>query len=1020
MLLWPWDDWVRPIRTLFSRRRRSRIKPKKDKGVCCSCKLPFDTGKKRCVVDSCGHYRCYACLCAQDACPVCSREIVIYKPLQKTQQLKEKCEIQDSNETSYRKRMKIDNDSTRTSAEINNIFMFYPETSSKRFSQVSNISTEFSFDATFPNVASNNITLKPLYFEVPQTEEVSSFLYRDWIFQEICKVIETSNLKGILLVGDEGCGKTSLILQLVDWSSFGRKRKSGILNDIDPYSLDMFEKLASQVVGYHFCQADCRETCSIPDFIHSLAAQLCQAPLLTEYKNFLLRDENCQQLLSLEACIEDPDKAFQKGILEPLVALTKYPMAPSILVIDSVYESVGPLRSISSFLTTYINQFPSWLKVVMGVNTNDVAVTSSLPFHRVNLNCAVAKVRDDLRRYIQCRINRGSALQANISANRDEKQISRFIEHLTTCEQTTFLYVKLILDLLQQNHLVIKSSSFKVIPVSLDEVFTLMFSLRFPSTATFSKVKPILEICLAAQRPLTAIEVFYSLESASVTPSFLWSEFTQTLRILSGILIQRKDESLMLSYPALRRWLVSNQKFSCNIRLGHSYLALLPTRLRYPLTPEKELELIFHLSRANLLEKEERFTELWVHHSSITPTILLKRPEILFWPDEQILRLLLKTGAEPNSTLDGPRRCPILNLASKLGFLDIVKLLLKFGANKNASDALGTTPLMEAADQGYLKIAEVLLYAGAQICAQDKVGRCALCYAAEKGHLQLVDLIVESKNWPTLLLRSQAIQRALVAASGSCNFQMCEYLIKIRDTSEISVQGFMSACSRGQTAVCQFFLDGNLSSQDILFHAAARGHLPMLRALADKGLFLDIKDQNGRTALAWACVYNKIEAVIFFLEKGASMASKDMDLCTPLHLAAIYADGNLVSYLLSKTTDPEIKNKENKTPLECAVFARNVSAALSLLKGGVAIGSGAFEYALSHPKLYSLLLNKLLSDGVSFYKQGQFTEANQRFEYALGKTSFGENIEQIRNRLQEGLRLCKLKMNRKSEVEVNG
>ncbi|GFY40967.1 protein TANC2 [Trichonephila inaurata madagascariensis] len=850
MLLWPWDDWVRPIRTLFSRRRRSRIKPKKDKGVCCSCKLPFDTGKKRCVVDSCGHYRCYACLCAQDACPVCSREIVIYKPLQKTQQLKEKCENQDSNETSYRKRMKIDNDSTRISAEKSNIFMFYPERNSKRFSQASNISTEFSFDATFPNVASNNITLKPLYFEVPQTEEVSSFLYRDWIFQEICKVIETSNLKGILLVGDEGCGKTSLILQLVDWSSFGRKRKSGILNDIDPYSMDMFEKLASQVVGYHFCQTDCRETCLIPDFIHSLAAQLCQAPQLTEYKNFLLRDENCQQLLSLEACIEDPDKAFQKGILEPLVTLTKYPMAPSILVIDSVYESVGPLRSISSFLTSYINQFPSWLK----------------------------------------------------------------------------------------NHLVIKSSSFKVIPVSLDEVFTLMFSLRFPSTATFSKVKPILEICLASQRPLTAIEVFYSLESASVTPAFLWSEFTQTLRILSGILIQRKDESLMLSHPALRRWLISNLKFSCNIRLGHSYLALLPTRLRYPLTSEKELELIFHLSRANLLEKEERFTELWVHHSSITPTILLKRPEVLFWPDELIIRLLLKAGAEPNATLDSPRRCPILNLASKLGFVDIVKLLLKFGANKNASDAFGTTPLMEAANQGYLKIAEVLLSAGAQICAQDKVGRCALCYAAEKGHLQLVDLIVESKNWPTLLLLSQAIQRALVAASGSCNFQMCEHLIKIRDTSEISVQGFMSACSRGQTAVCQFFLDGNLSGQDILFHAAARGHLPMLRALADKGLFLDIKDQNGRTALAWACVFNKFEAVNFLLEKGASMASKDKDLCTPLHLAAIYADGNIVSYLLSKTTDPEIKNKENKTPLECAVSALNVSATLSLLKGGVDIG----------------------------------------------------------------------------------
>lgn len=45
------------------------------------------------------------------------------------------------------------------------------------------------------------------------------------------QVILSSNLNGVVLEGAEGSGKTSLILQLVEWSTFGCKRKSAILSD---------------------------------------------------------------------------------------------------------------------------------------------------------------------------------------------------------------------------------------------------------------------------------------------------------------------------------------------------------------------------------------------------------------------------------------------------------------------------------------------------------------------------------------------------------------------------------------------------------------------------------------------------------------------------------------------------------------------------------------------------------------------------------------------------------------------
>ena len=39
--------------------------------------------------------------------------------------------------------------------------------------------------------------------------------------------------------------------------------------------------LASKIVAYHFCQADNAPTCLVPEFVHSIAAQLSQAPQLT-------------------------------------------------------------------------------------------------------------------------------------------------------------------------------------------------------------------------------------------------------------------------------------------------------------------------------------------------------------------------------------------------------------------------------------------------------------------------------------------------------------------------------------------------------------------------------------------------------------------------------------------------------------------------------------------------------------------------------------------------------------------
>ena len=38
---------------------------------CPSCRMPFDKAKKRRLVDTCGHERCYACMFRNETCPIC-------------------------------------------------------------------------------------------------------------------------------------------------------------------------------------------------------------------------------------------------------------------------------------------------------------------------------------------------------------------------------------------------------------------------------------------------------------------------------------------------------------------------------------------------------------------------------------------------------------------------------------------------------------------------------------------------------------------------------------------------------------------------------------------------------------------------------------------------------------------------------------------------------------------------------------------------------------------------------------
>jgi Kinesin motor domain/Ankyrin repeats (3 copies)/Ankyrin repeat len=72
-----------------------------------------------------------------------------------------------------------------------------------------------------------------------------------------------------------------------------------------------------------------------------------------------------------------------------------------------------------------------------------------------------------------------------------------------------------------------------------------------------------------------------------------------------------------------------------------------------------------------------------------------------------------------------------------------VAAALQNGANMNAEDKMGRTPLLYAARGGRLKVCKYIVKCGGDISACDKDGRNALHYAARRGHLDVVQWLID-------------------------------------------------------------------------------------------------------------------------------------------------------------------------------------------------------------------------------------------------------------------------------------
>lgn len=243
-----------------------------------------------------------------------------------------------------------------------------------------------------------------------------------------------------------------------------------------------------------------------------MAAQLSQC--LSVYREMLLNEPQLQTHLTLRECTQNSSDAFIKGILEPLSLLKaqgKIPMDNCLILVDGLSDAEFHKSdygdTIASFLARHMTRFPQWLKLVISVRSSFAELTKMMPIQRISLDKVSNSefIQKDAELYISHRLQLSNTLRTNVSLNGkvEQSMISKFRSHLQSLSRGCFLYLKLTLDLIEQGYLVMKSPSYKVLPINLSEIFLLQCNLKFPTIRAFERVTPILNVALASLYPLS-------------------------------------------------------------------------------------------------------------------------------------------------------------------------------------------------------------------------------------------------------------------------------------------------------------------------------------------------------------------------------------------------------------------------------------------------------------------------------------------------------------------------------------
>jgi cytohesin len=306
-----------------------------------------------------------------------------------------------------------------------------------------------------------------------------------------------------------------------------------------------------------------------------------------------------------------------------------------------------------------------------------------------------------------------------------------------------------------------------------------------------------------------------------------------------------------------------------------------------------------------LIQHSAKINDDFIEHSSFSKEVIelfldgganpniINHRNPLFSNDYDKVKLLLDRGGNPNIQLDRNNTTPLHDAN-----FEISELLIERGADVNAKDNLGWTPLHVASKYDYKKT-KLLLDSLAYVNAKANDGETPLYRACEATNTECVKLLLEEGADP-------------MAKTNDGNTPL---LISCRKESYECAKLLVDA---GADLMERY--NGNKT----LLHEGAGAEL--IEFLIKKGLNVNAKDDLGRTPLHYLSMNDfHTKEIKLLIKAGADVNAVDLNFQSPLHLASKEACNKTVQILVKAGADVNAVDLRGNIPLHLATKEDNLA-----------------------------------------------------------------------------------------------
>ncbi len=415
-------------------------------------------------------------------------------------------------------------------------------------------------------------------------------------------------------------------------------------------------------------------------------------------------------------------------------------------------------------------------------------------------------------------------------------------------------------------------------------------------------------------------------------------ENTQTQNSSQQAVVKREPSEVEIKQ-------IEDAAFSGDVKLFQSYQANGINFKNASKWSEGLLELACRMRRLNVVEFLASHTDLLEKSTRASGQTVLQRAVIN--NDEALVDVLLKAGANPNAS--DKNNSTALHEAARFGSVSILKKLYDAGADLTSMNTVNETPADVAASYGCC--GALLFFKAAGVISPELSGK-RLEYMADRNnqtrarcfleHLnsieeltvdsvdEIIDNLYTSKSSYSLDLLGQE-----TALFGDRNESMPEFSPQTAEQMRDLILPLLQNKSDAKDITAKKeALKANhqkvVNAQ--LWQAIGNGDIDRARRVLKLNADIHQVDEDG-DGLAHLAVKNGHVNSLHWLDiNGANLDLKDKEGDTPAHVGAALGQVHMLSYLIDKGCDVTSPNNQNLTPLDLASLCKKEKAEFVLMK----------------------------------------------------------------------------------------